>query len=96
MAVTDSVSPDISETLPTTLGSASAAAMAAYPGGDGWDISIGGIGFRLRPSKQHPYTRGTETSRKQQFDASDEAGEQSISNWWLRSGSSWQIGRAHV
>lgn len=57
MSFAASSNPDITYGLPFELSSASTAAYAATTG---WDVSIGGLGFNLRPSAQNPYVRATE------------------------------------
>lgn len=89
MSFAASSNPDITYGLPFELSSASTAAYAATTG---WDVSIGGLGFNLRPSAQNPYVRATENIRKQQIDTSGEPGEQSFTSWWSRSQSDWSNG----
>jgi hypothetical protein len=84
-----SVAPDITEGLPATIGSS---LLTDYPPTAGWDVSFGENGFTLRPSKSQPYQRATEPSKKQQIDTSESAGEQTLSNWWVRSQDSWDMG----
>lgn len=90
------VTPDITESIPFSIGGGAPDTPSAYPVGFGWDIVIGGIGFRLRNNKQYPYNRITEPVRKEQIDTSREAGEQSLGGWWLRSQSSWHLGAGIV
>lgn len=89
MSFVESTAPDITFGLPFEL---SSAATAAYSAVDGWDVSLGGLGFNLRPSPQTPYLRASEQVRKQQIDTSDEAGEQVFTSWWLRSQTDWTRG----
>ena len=84
-----SATPDVTERLPFPIGGI---AVSAYPEDAGWDVTFGQLGFRLHASKDSPYRRETDQVQKQQFDTSDEAGEQSLSSWWLRSQSSWHMG----
>lgn len=89
MSFTESIAPDITETIPAPL---PGGASDAYPASTSWDVTIGALGFNLASTREHPYRRGTESSRKQQFDASDSPGEQSLSAWWTRSQDSWDMG----
>lgn len=57
-----------------------------------YDVAIAGIPFLLAENDQHPYERATAPFRKQQFDSQRDPGEQSLSNWWLRSQSSFHAG----
>lgn len=50
-----------------------------------WDYAIGGLPFLSAASRENPIIRSTAPFRKQQFDASDQVGEQSLDGWWLRS-----------
>ena len=60
--------------------------------GDAYDVAIGGLPFLLDISDKNPYERGTAPFRKQQFDSQRDPGEQSLSNWWIRSQSSFHSG----
>lgn len=82
--------PDITEVIPTPLGSS--AVVVGGSGDDRFDVFFNGLGFNLRPSKENPYQRGTEQSRKQQLDVSESPGEQSLSSWWTRSQDTWDMG----
>lgn len=57
-----------------------------------YDVAIDGMPFVLFANDQNPYIRQTAEYRKQQFDNTNEAGEQSLSGWWLRSQSSFHLG----
>lgn len=88
-----SSSPDITESLPTALSRTTEASASLKRGQVHWDISIGGIGFNLGINDQNPYLRESAQTQKQQFDSSQEAGEQSLdTGYWLRSQTSWHLG----
>lgn len=55
-------------------------------------LSLNGVPFNLKMSEQYPLLRGLMDDRKEQFDSSQEAGEQSFGYWWLRSQSSYHGG----
>lgn len=57
-----------------------------------FDIAIAGEPFLLASSDRYPYQRQTAQYRKQQFDNSQEIGEQAFEGWWLRSQSSFHLG----
>jgi hypothetical protein len=57
-----------------------------------YDVSINNIPFFLRIDNQNPYVRQTAPFKKDQFDSSNEPGEQSLTGWWLRSQTSWHDG----
>jgi hypothetical protein len=61
--------------------------------GESYDIAIGGQPFFLAASDDTPYRRVTAQYRKQQYDQTREAGEQSLTGWWLRSQSSFHLGQ---
>lgn len=57
-----------------------------------YDAAIGGLPFIYAINDARPYVRQTAPFRKDQFDASSEPGEQSLSGWWLRSQVSFHAG----
>jgi len=57
-----------------------------------YDVAIAGQPFLLAASDRYPYQRQTAQYRKQQFDNSQEPGEQTFEGWWLRSQSSFHLG----
>ena len=60
--------------------------------GNTYDCAIAGIPFLSAIRDDRPYERATAQFRKQQFDSQRDPGEQSLSNWWLRSQSSFHAG----
>lgn len=101
MSFVDSKSPDISEGLPFLLSSAVAAAAETtkdlvQASGVTFDVMIAGIGFQMACSDTRPYIRESVQVQKDQFDTSREAGEQSLSQYWLRSQTSWHRGAGIV
>lgn len=57
-----------------------------------YDLVIDDLPFLVNVSNQNPYRRETAQYRKDQFDSSQEPGEQSLTGWWLRSQTSWHNG----
>ena len=57
-----------------------------------YDVAIGGIPFLIAPTQDHPYQRDTTQFRKNQYDTQRDPCEQSLTNWWIRSQSSFQAG----
>jgi len=84
--------PDFTEALPFPLNQRAKKAVAAASLDDGFDVAINSLSFILRPSAQNPYQRGFGQVQKDQFDASEAAGEQSLRTWWLRSQRSFAAG----
>ena len=82
---------DITEGIPYVLSNPVGATNFASTG-EAYDIAIAGLPFFLAASDDNPYRRVTAQYRKQQIDQTREAGEQSISGWWLRSQSSFHYG----
>lgn len=81
--ITDDIPLDISAyTAPTTFTLTDTA----------YDITIDDVPFVANVSNQNPYRRETAQYRKDQFDNSQEPGEQSLTGWWLRSQTSWHNG----
>jgi hypothetical protein len=60
--------------------------------GNTYDCAVAGIPFLSAIRDDRPYERTTAPFRKQQFDSQRDPGEQSLSNWWLRSQSSFHAG----
>ena len=58
-----------------------------------YDIAINGQPFFMQTSDQTPYRRATAQYRKEQYDQTREAGEQSLTGWWFRSQSSFHLGQ---
>src|SRR5665648_318601 len=85
-----SIAPDITETLPSVLGSINSSGALGDP--SAWDVTFSDLGFNLAITKDKPYLRGTEQVRKDQIDTSESAGEQSLSSYWSRSQDSWDRG----
>ncbi len=56
------------------------------------DVTIDGIPFLLNPTEKDPWTWEVREDRREQFDNSPEAGEQSFGYFWLRSQSSFHGG----
>lgn len=92
MSFIDSFPPDITEALPAPLPSGGTLSAYAFDADDRFDVAVNGLGFLLRPTANNPYERGSEQVRKQQIDSSTEAGEQTLSSWWIRSQVSWHLG----
>ena len=90
--------PKIPQRIPAALsgrGSALSAAIFAA-GGKEVDVAIGGIPFLLATYSELPQTVETAPRQKDQFDAEQEPGEQSLSGWWRRSQSSWHDGAGNL
>lgn len=54
-----------------------------------WDYAIGGLPWLSATADDKPMTVGLAQIRKDQFDANREPGEQSLSDWWRRSQSTF-------
>jgi hypothetical protein len=81
---------DITEAIPYNLSNPAGGIFS--PTGEVYDVSIGGLPFFLAASDETPYRRVTAQYRKQQIDQTREAGEQTLTGWWLRSQSSFHQG----
>ena len=57
-----------------------------------YDVAVAGLPFFLGASDETPYRRVTAQYRKTQIDQTREAGEQTLTGWWLRSQSSFHQG----
>ena len=83
---------DITEPIPYVL-SNPAGAINFSATGVSYDISVAGLPFFVQASDDTPYRRVTAQYRKQQYDQTREAGEQSLTGWWFRSQSSFHLGQ---
>lgn len=85
------VNHDITEDMPYDL-SATVESTSFAPSNIAYDISIDNLPFIANVTNQNPYKRETAQYRKDQFDNSQEPGEQSLTGWWLRSQTSFHHG----
>jgi len=76
-------------TVPVVL---SGQLLAAIETDTSYDYMIGGIPFRVAPSQQDPLLWDIRSPEKEQFDSSQQAGENSFGDWWLRSQSTFHGG----
>jgi hypothetical protein len=82
---------DITEGIPYVLSNPSGSTTFSATG-EAYDVAIAGLPFFLLNSDDAPYRRVTAQYRKQQIDQTREAGEQTLTGWWLRSQSSFHLG----
>lgn len=76
---------DITEDLVGDLG-VNSASLTTFANTDFlYDYAIGGLPFLTAISNETPFERAFAQVRRQQLDTAPVAGEQSLSNWWLRS-----------
>lgn len=61
-----------------------------------YDLAIGGLGFRLASDDLTPLTYQTASYSKQQIDQATEAGEQTLSAWWMKSQTSFHGGAGQL
>lgn len=67
------------------IGTPAASGSAALrDNGEGYDFAIGGLGFRMAVTDQWKYERATAQFRKEQYDASESPGDQSLLGYWTR------------
>lgn len=83
---------DISEGVPYGLSNPTSSARSYQLTGEAYDLSVNGLPFYVFSNDETPYRRETAPYRKQQIDQTNEAGEQSLTGWWLRSQSSFHSG----
>jgi len=82
---------DITEDVPIDLAVTSTEATFELTD-TAYDIVIDDLPFIVKVNNQDPYVRQTAPYKKDQFDNSQEPGEQSLTGWWLRSQTSWHNG----
>ena len=83
---------DITEGIPYVL-SNPVGSISYQATGVAYDVAVNGLPFFLAASDDSPYRRVTAQYRKQQYDQTREAGEQSLTGWWFRSQSSFHLGQ---
>jgi len=83
---------DITDAIPYGL-SNPAVSDIYTPTDQDYDVAVAGQPFFLAASDETPYRRVTAQYRKQQYDQTREAGEQSLTGWWFRSQSSFHLGQ---
>lgn len=59
---------------------------------DAADYSIGGIFFVTAASDEHPYKRTLAKVQKEQIDSSENPGDNSLQDWWMRTQTDWSGG----
>jgi len=82
---------DITDPIPYPLSNPAGVTNFSATGVD-YDVALGGYPFFIGASDETPYRRVTAQYRKQQIDQTREAGEQTLTGWWLRSQSSFHFG----
>lgn len=85
---------DVVERLPFPISKRLASTVTEITARNGREIhyTIAGVPFRVATSPQLPLTLETAQMQKNQQDQEPEAGEQTLSGWWLRSQVSWHEG----
>jgi hypothetical protein len=84
--LTDTVGGD----LPIALGGGQGTVSGTLD--NNFDAFIDGYGLNLHITRDNPYRRETAQWRKEQIDQAPEAGEQTLSSWWIRSQMSFHGG----
>ena len=82
---------DITEGIPYVLSNPAGATNYSATGVN-YDMAIAGLPFFIAASDDSPYRRVTARYRKEQYDQTREAGEQSLTGWWFRSQSTFHLG----
>lgn len=83
-------------TLPMSLGISHSDAGLYTSTGYAYNFAVSGLPWLSAASRENPLARTTAPIRKQQFDNSNEPGEQSIDGWWLRSQQSFHGGAGQL
>lgn len=89
---------DVVERLPFPISKRLASTIGETLNRDGREIhyTVAGIPFRLATASDIPMTFETAPMQKDQQDNEPEAGEQTLSGWWLRSQASWHEGAGQL
>lgn len=61
-----------------------AGASGAQNAGRGFDVAVGDLFFNLANNDERPYQRATAQFKKDQLDAGQNPGDQSLTGWWSR------------
>lgn len=85
---------DVVERLPFPISKRLASTVTEITARNGREIhyTVAGVPFRVATSPQMPLSLETAPMQKNQQDQEPEAGEQTLSGWWLRSQASWHEG----
>lgn len=87
----ETTDPDISESIPTHISGRTSAPIYISKGVIA-DVAIAELPFRFALSDQNQYVRETADFKRQQIDTSQEPGEQTLAQWWVRDQESWHRG----
>lgn len=91
--VTYSTQDTVGGDLPVALGGGHVAAPGTLgPVTSNFDVFVDDLSLNLHITKDNPFQRQTADAMKQQFDLAPEAGEHSLSLWWIRSQMSFHGG----
>ena len=82
---------NITEGIPYVLSNPAGATNYSATGVN-YDMAIAGLPFFIGATDDSPYRRVTAKYRKEQYDQTREAGEQSLTGWWFRSQSTFHLG----
>lgn len=69
---------------------------SSLPAGQIYDVQLGGVGLTYVVDDQHPLVRETVPPEKSRIDQAANAGEQTLSSWWLKSQQSFHGGAGQV
>jgi hypothetical protein len=70
--------------------------ISSRPASAQYDCAFGGLGFRYSNNPENPIIRQLGDNQRQRVDQAQEAGEQTLTNWWLRSQSSMHGGAGEI
>jgi hypothetical protein len=70
--------------------------VSTQPGSAQYDCAFGGLGFRFSNNSDNPIIRQLSDNQRQRVDQAQEAGEQTLTSWWLRSQSSMHGGAGEI
>jgi hypothetical protein len=86
--------PRVNNKLPLSLATAIEAAVTPYEGGlFSADYAIGNQPWLSAVSDRYELNRVTTAYQRERVDQESSAGENSLSNWWLRSATNWNFGQ---
>lgn len=89
--MTTSLRDDIHQ-VPHQLGFLTNQSQYVNVSGVDWDFDVSGVAFLSAASEQSPYQRQLTKVQKDQIDSSENPGDNSLQNYWMRSQTDWSLG----
>jgi hypothetical protein len=82
--------------LTYTLNPGESLSISSKTGSSQYDCAFGGLGFRYSNNTDNPIIRQLADNQRQRVDQAQEAGEQTLTSWWIRAQSSMHGGGGEI